>query len=39
MVHVCENYPELDGVNNFITNCSKESNIDTDKEKHTGSGY
>ena len=39
MLHVCEKCPELDGVKNFITNCSNESNIDNDKEKHTFSGY
>ena len=39
MLHVCGNCPVLDGVKNFIANCSNESNIDADKEKHICSVY
>ena len=30
MMHVCENYPELDGARNFTINCFNENNNDTD---------
>ena len=30
MMHVCENYPGLDGARNFTINCFNENNNDTD---------